>query len=120
MKRSLSNRERLKKRQDIAGVFKTGNDVSTRGARLRFRRNGLDCNRVGITLTRKFGNAVRRNTAKRRAREIYRNMKPSIRSGYDMMIILYPGSYSFEDRQSQLTRLFRQASLCNCQQPFST
>lgn len=120
MRRSLSKGERLKKRQDIARVFDEGENVSTRGARLRFTQNGLDVNRVGITLTRKFGNAVQRNKAKRRAREIYRNMKHSICRGYDIMIVLYPGSYTFEDRQSQLTRLFRQASLCGCPHSSST
>jgi ribonuclease P protein component len=64
-----------------------------------------------VTLVRKYGNAVKRNRAKRVVREAYRNMKASLKSGYDMVIILYPDEDTYRTRQRQLQRLFQGAAL---------
>ena len=51
------------------------------------RRNGLDCCRLGITTSKKIGNAVVRNRARRRLREIYRFYFDDLRQGYDFIIV---------------------------------
>ena len=38
--------------------------------------NGRPCDRLGLIASRKFGNAVARNRAKRRLREIFRHQEP--------------------------------------------
>lgn len=111
MKRSLTRNERLTSRKDIRILFASGHRRGCPGAKLVFRKNSINGNRVLITLVRKYGNAVQRNRARRVVREIYRNMKHELVDGYDLGIILYPGDFSFTDRQKQLEKLFRKANL---------
>jgi ribonuclease P protein component len=64
-----------------------------------------------VTLVRKYGNAVQRNRAKRVVREAYREMKASLKHGFDMVIILYPDEDTYWNRQKQMQKLFRDAGL---------
>lgn len=50
--------------------------------------NGLEWSRVGLTVSRKAGNAVRRNKWKRRLREIFRRNKGALPVGYDLVVIV--------------------------------
>jgi ribonuclease P protein component len=72
----MATNGRLRRRAEFTRVYE-------RGARLRGRfmtcfalPNGLDSPRLGIAASRKIGNAVTRNRAKRRIRELYRQAKP--------------------------------------------
>lgn len=64
--------------------------------------------RVGYTCSKKVGNAVRRNHAKRRLREIARLLLPSLgQDGWDYVLIGRPettGSRSFEDLRDDLRK----------------
>jgi ribonuclease P protein component len=82
--------EHLKKRVDITRVFKKGRAVSCSGIKLFFLVNQFPCNRIVITFARKYGNAVQRNRTRRLGREAYRLMKSSIKTGYDMVFLIYP------------------------------
>lgn len=48
-------------------------------------RNGI--NRVGITTSKKIGKAVTRNRARRIIREAYRQLEPSLKPGWDMVLV---------------------------------
>lgn len=43
--------------------------------------------RIGITASRKIGNAVKRNRARRLVRESYRILKPKIKPGFDIVFV---------------------------------
>lgn len=43
--------------------------------------------RLGLTAGKKIGNAVCRNRAKRRLRELFRVMQPDIKDGFDICIV---------------------------------
>ena len=51
------------------------------------RKNRSDCNRVGITVSKKLGHAVVRNRTRRRLREIYRLNESALKPGYDIVIV---------------------------------
>ena len=51
------------------------------------KRNGTDCNRLGITTGVKLGHAVDRNRARRRIRETYRLQESRLKQGYDIVIV---------------------------------
>lgn len=43
--------------------------------------------RVGITTSKKIGNAVQRNRARRVIREAFREIAPGVRRGYDLVFV---------------------------------
>ncbi len=111
MKRSLTKQERIKKKRDIQRVFTSAKKVSCHGAVLLYMNNNLSKNRIAITLPKKYGNAVKRNRAKRVARELYRHEKGNLVKGQDIVIILYPSKDEYGTRQKQLRTLFNKAGL---------
>lgn len=73
--------------------------------------NGLAFNRFAVALVRKYGNSVERNKSKRILREIYRESKDSYISGFDFVIVLYPGNFTFIERKKQLYSLMKRGDL---------
>ena len=51
------------------------------------RKNGLDHNRLGFTVSTKLGCAVVRNRARRRLREVCRLSAPAMKPGYDLVVV---------------------------------
>ena len=51
------------------------------------RKNRSECNRVGITVSKKLGHAVVRNRVRRRLREVYRLNSPQLRKGWDIILV---------------------------------
>jgi ribonuclease P protein component len=81
--------ERLKKRVEITRVFRKGRQVNCPGLKLFFLDNGLSYNRIVVTFVKKYGNAVERNRARRVSREAYRLMRPLLKTGYDVALLIY-------------------------------
>ncbi len=52
-----------------------------------FKKNRYGQSRLGITVSKKVGNAVTRNRVRRLIKENYRLMEKEIRSGYDVVIV---------------------------------
>jgi ribonuclease P protein component len=103
--------ERLKRREEIRAVFNRRAAVSCPGAKLFRLENALGRNRIAFTFARKFGNAVQRNRARRVGREAYRLLKHRLKSGYDLVLLAYPGRDFLTDRIDQLIMLFSRAGL---------
>ena len=58
----------------------------------RFRDDGQTLVQVGFTASKKIGNAVRRNRAKRRLRALAREVFPAMgRAGWDYVLVARPG-----------------------------
>jgi ribonuclease P protein component len=103
--------ERLKGRDEIREVFSRRKAVSCAGAKLLTLKNGLPHNRVAFTFSRKFGCAVERNRARRVGREAYRCLRGGLKTGFDLVLLVYPGKDDFASRLQQLTELFCRAGL---------
>jgi ribonuclease P protein component len=101
----------LKKRDEIREVFNRGKCLSGPGVKLFVLKNNLLDNRICFTLARKFGNSVERNRAKRLGREVYRLIRPQIKSGYDLILLVYPPDKDFDGRMQQVKFLFTKARL---------
>ena len=103
--------ERIKNPARFKELFKTGKKISIPGAKIFYLENGLEINRVGFPLIRGYGNAVERNLSKRYSREVYRLLKSHLNTGYDMLILIYPGNDSFLSRCDQIPLFCKKAGL---------
>jgi ribonuclease P protein component len=75
--------------------------------------NDLPRTRFGFSVSKRVGNAVVRNRARRRLREIVRLRLPRIVSGWDVVLIARPPIAQAEFRQIEaaVERLLQQAGL---------
>jgi ribonuclease P protein component len=87
----MQRRLRLRRSEDFQRIRKAGRTWAHPYLILGIIPNELPHNRYGIITTRRLGNAVARNRAKRRIREAIRSWHPQITPGYDMILIArYP------------------------------
>ena len=80
---------RVRRRAEFTRVFNTGARVHGRFFTLLMAPGtGAGPTRLGIVASRKFGDAVRRNRAKRLIREVFRRTIPvSARQGVDVVVM---------------------------------
>lgn len=104
-------KEHLKNGSDIKKAFARGRKSSCSGAKLFYTENGTEANRIAFTFARKYGNAVERNRSRRLSREAYRLIKHRLESGFDLVLLVYPGGDEFSRRLHQLESLFLKAGL---------
>lgn len=79
--------------------------------RLTYLPNERSYNRIVVVPVRGFGTAVARNLCRRHGKEAYRALKTDVDQGYDLVVVCYPGTYSFAARRDQLSSLLRKARL---------
>ena len=83
--RSLSRDRRLRKTAEFQAVHRQGRSRANQLVVLRMHPNGMPTSRIGLSVSRKVGNAVVRNQVKRRLREVVR--QTSLKDGWDMVFI---------------------------------
>ena len=70
--------DRIRKRSEYKAIYDRARRIASRSFVLFVARNDLGRPRLGITVTRQVGGAVRRNRAKRLLREIFRRHKSEL------------------------------------------
>jgi len=111
--RSFPKSARIRSRADYLITQREGKRFSGAHLILLCRENGLGLSRFGQTVSRKTGNAVRRNAIKRRFREVQRLNKHRILPGFDVVVIprKKTGEASFQTLESEYIDLAMQAGL---------
>jgi len=117
---SFQERFRLKERDFFQLIFDNGARTAT-SAFIMWHINVLDrpelvkkgTKKIGIIVSRKLGNAVRRNRVKRLIRESFRLSRENIKDGFWM--ILYPkngcGMESAAEAAYELKKIFDKAKI---------
>ena len=77
----------LTRNNEFARAYTRGKSFVHPHVVLYVNKNRLGRTRVGITATKKIGNAVTRNRVRRRLREIYRLSEPTLRTGFDVVVV---------------------------------
>lgn len=96
----------LKQNHEFRRLYSKGKSVVSPYFVVYCRRTNRPENRLGITTGVKLGNAVKRNRARRRIRELYRIHEREIRAGYDIVIVAR--TRAIYGRHSELRRSFVQ------------
>jgi len=90
----------LKKRREFQVVYRQGRKGYGETAVIFCRRREDDGPwRLGLTATRSIGGAVKRNRARRRAREFFRVHQDDIPEGWDFVVNLKTSAHSFRPVQ---------------------
>jgi len=87
MAESLSPRERIRKKKDFLVLYKKGYRYKSKCFNLIGLSNALTYSRAGVVASRKVGNAVARNRAKRLMRELFRRNKGLLESPVDLLLV---------------------------------
>ena len=79
--------ESLKKNRDFQLLYKEGRSRANRYLVLYVKENGLEKNRLGVSVSKKVGNSIVRHRITRLIRESYRLHEDMFNSGLDMVVI---------------------------------
>ncbi|NLI14541.1 MAG: ribonuclease P protein component [Peptococcaceae bacterium] len=99
----------LKKNKDYKNVYSRGKSVADRHLVLYFlANNSSDC-RLGFTVSRKIGNAVKRNRIRRLFKEACRINKEQFTGGYDIVLLArrHNESLKYQQVEESLLKLLK-------------
>ncbi|SET72213.1 ribonuclease P protein component [Natronincola peptidivorans] len=104
---------RLRKNEDFRIVYKEGNSMANKLLILYIKKNNLDYNRAGFTVSKKIGKSVIRSKVKRKIRESYRLNDEGIKKGYDIVFIARQGcnEATYQEIESALLHLLKKKNL---------
>jgi len=77
----------LKQNHEFRRLYSKGKSAVSPYFFIYCRSTGRPENRLGITTGVKLGNAVKRNRARRRIRELYRTHEQGVPTGYDIVVV---------------------------------
>ena len=83
----MLKKEILRKDSDFGSIYKKGKSVGDRFVVVFSRKNNLPYNRTAFLASKKVGNAVARNRARRLMKESYRSLSDQFQTGYDIIFI---------------------------------
>jgi len=77
----------LRKRTDFSAIYNKGKSLGERYVVLFYRKNDLPYSRTAFLASKKVGNAVERNRARRLMKESVRTSQVELPEGYDYIFI---------------------------------
>ena len=107
---------RIQKRADFLRAYENGTKTHGRFVVVFVLGNERDEARIGVTVTKKFGNAVVRNRAKRWVREVFRRVRLPLgisTKKVDIVVNVKPSAtdVEFRDFATDLERTLEKATL---------
>ena len=101
----MKERWTVKKNYEFRRMYQKGRSAVNSYLVLYCRKNRYGHNRLGVTVSTRLGGAVQRNRIRRRFREIVRLNQPSLRQGYDLIVVAR--SRAADSDYQALDRAFR-------------
>ena len=115
IKRVMKKTESLKKTYQFSHVYNNGVSHADKYLVLYVLDNNTDCNRLGISVSKKVGNSVVRHHLTRLIRESYRLHEDVFNSGLDMVVVVRKGAkdIDFHSIEKSLMNLARVHHIIN-------
>jgi ribonuclease P protein component len=105
---------RLRNRGDFGRVYRSGKSFANRKLVVYWsNRHDIERFRLGVSASKKIGNAVVRNRMRRRLKEIVRLHEAEIRDHVDIILIVRNGAVDMEYRELEksVLHVLRKSSL---------
>ena len=83
----LSEIVTLKRNNDFRRLYAKGRFFTSPVLVTYVTKNRYGTIRIGITASKKIGNAVKRNRSRRIIREAFRELSPSLKPGFDLVFV---------------------------------
>ncbi len=83
----MRNYGKLKRNNDFTRLYRSGRSQKARCAVILVRANRLGITRVGYSVSKKIGNAVKRNRCRRRLREAMYKYNDKLKNGFDIVFV---------------------------------
>lgn len=103
----------MKRHKEFRRTYRVGKSAGTRLFTLVYARNRLDAVRIGFSVSKRIGNSVQRNRAKRRLRACITPMIANIRKGTNLIFIARRDVLTepFVSMQEQMEELLKRSGL---------
>lgn len=83
----MLKKEVLRSKKDFSLLYNRGKSIRERSLILIYRKNGLSYTRRAFLASKKVGNSVVRNRARRLLKESFRHLEKDVKPGYDLIFI---------------------------------
>ncbi len=105
----------LKNTRQFSRVYKRGKSVKNYNLVVYYLKNNENKINLGISISKKVGNAVIRNRVRRLIKENFRLHMDKIKNGYDIVVIgrVRSNSSSFKDIEKSLLYCLKKGRLLN-------
>lgn len=97
-------RHRISHKRDFDAAYRQGIRRVHGALAVYARPNGLPESRLGLSVGKRVGNAVRRGRVKRMIREAFRLIRPEMPPGYDLVVSVRPHRALTIDRYDESLR----------------
>lgn len=113
MSETLRPQERIRFRKDFIYLYKRGQRYKGKYFILIYLSRELHFSRMAVIVSKKVGNAVKRNKIKRRMRALFRTNKDLLKSSFDLVFIAK--REILESGRAELRREYKKALEVICQ-----
>lgn len=105
---------RISKSKEYNNTYNSGLKIPGKYLIAYVLTNNLPVNRFGIVASKKIGNAVTRNRARRRLRAIAENSTDRLKAGHDIVLIARQGisKVDFSKLEKEFYTVMKKAGLC--------
>lgn len=83
----MLKKEVLRNQKNFNDVYKKGSSKGSRYMVVLYRKNGLEYTRIAFLASKKVGNSVERNRARRLMKESCRSVSKEIEEGFDIIFV---------------------------------
>ncbi|GGD02614.1 ribonuclease P [Pontibacillus chungwhensis BH030062] len=110
----MKKQYRIKKNEEFQHVFKKGSSFANRQLVLYYvKKEEQPHFRIGLSVSKKIGNAVMRNQIKRYLRQAFLELEPRMEQNYDIVVIARKptNQMNFQEIKKSLSHVLKKTNL---------